>query len=128
MPPRSSTSKQQPARFPLFSCSELIRFSLATLPVSTGQGAISPAYRSSLLNWQQSGSSFCTTWFRRQDRSPSSSTQTLSYPAPVLTTPTLKLPAPSKADIEAAARALKLPVQFLPANNELDIEAAFTTL
>jgi len=33
-----------------------------------------------------------------------------------------------RADIEAAARILKLPVQFLPANNELDIDAAFTAL
>jgi|SRR5882724_1323579 len=33
-----------------------------------------------------------------------------------------------RADIESAARALKLPVQFLPANNEPDIDAAFTAL
>jgi putative ABC transport system substrate-binding protein len=33
-----------------------------------------------------------------------------------------------RADIESAARALRLPVQFLPANNELDIDAAFTVL
>jgi putative tryptophan/tyrosine transport system substrate-binding protein len=33
-----------------------------------------------------------------------------------------------RADVESAARTLKLPVQFLPANNELDIDAAFTVL
>ena len=33
-----------------------------------------------------------------------------------------------RADIETAARFLKLPVQFLPANNELDIDGAFTEL
>jgi putative tryptophan/tyrosine transport system substrate-binding protein len=33
-----------------------------------------------------------------------------------------------RADIESAARALKLPTEFLPANNESEIDAAFTAL
>ena len=66
-PPRSLRPRRQPVRFRSPSSPVMIQFGMVSSPVSTDQVEISPECRFFLVNWQQSGSGFCASWFRRQE-------------------------------------------------------------